>query len=157
MTTPMPTLSEGHKRLELFVGNWAGVEKMYPSPWDPDGGTAVARVQNHMILHGFAVMQDYEQERVGAVNLRGHGVIVWNQETNNYEFHWFSSMGTPPTLFTGQFEAGVFTLVNKGPAFHSRAIFDFRDQTQYVFKLDTSENGDEWAPFMHGEYKQQLA
>jgi len=154
MTMPMPTLTEGHRNLEKFVGNWAGEEKIYPSPWDPDGGTAIARIQNNLALSGFAVIQDYEQDRIGTVNMRGHGVIIWNQEEKNYEFHWFNSMGTPPTVFRGQFEAGVFTLTCQTP-FPSRCIFDFRDEQNYIFQLDISQDGTEWSPFMKGTYKKQ--
>ncbi len=156
MTMPMPTLTDGHKNLEKFVGNWAGEEKIYPSPWDAEGGTAIARVQNQLSLHGFAVIQDYEQVRSGEANMRGHGVIVWNQEERNYEFHWFNSMGTPAAVFRGQFEGGVFTL-NCPKPFPSRTIFDFRDLDTYIFRLDISQDGTEWSPFMEGTYKKQGA
>jgi hypothetical protein len=154
MSMPMPTLDEGHKLLEKFVGNWAGEEKIYPSPWDREGGTAIARIQNNLILHGFAVSQDYEQERLGSVDMRGHGVIIWNRDEKNYEFHWFNSMGTPPTVFRGQYEAGVFMLASMAP-FPSRCIFDFRDPENYIFQIDISQDGSEWSPFMKGTYKRQ--
>jgi hypothetical protein len=154
---PTPSLTEGHKNLEKFVGNWAGEEKIYPSQWDPEGGTAIGRVQNRLALHGFAVIQDYEQQHNNSNDMRGHGVIVWNQEERNYEFHWFNSMGTPATVFRGQFEAGIFTLTNQNPNFLSRCIFDFRDPDTYLFELDTSPDGAEWTPFLKGKYKKQGA
>ena len=37
----MPKVGTEQKRLnELFSGTWRGEEKLYPSDWDPKGGTA---------------------------------------------------------------------------------------------------------------------
>lgn len=61
----MPSPQEAHARLGILAGEWTGEEHMHPSPWDPKGGTALGRVHNRAALDGFAVVQDYEQERNG--------------------------------------------------------------------------------------------
>jgi hypothetical protein len=43
----MPKPSDGHRRLERLAGRWEGEEKMEPSPWDPQGGTALGCVTGH--------------------------------------------------------------------------------------------------------------
>jgi hypothetical protein len=154
---PMPSLTEGHKKLELFVGNWAGEEKISPSPFDSEGGVAIGRAQNRLALHGFAVIQDYEQERSGEVNMRGHGVIVWNDAEKNYEFHWYDSSGMPPGVFRGQCENNVFTMTNNSSMGFSRCVFNFSDLDTYVFQLDVSQDGESWMTFMRGKYKKQGA
>jgi hypothetical protein len=63
MEMPKPTAA--HKQLELLAGDWVGEEIMHPSPWATGGGTATARVRNRVGLDGFAVIQDYVQERGG--------------------------------------------------------------------------------------------
>ncbi len=157
MTMPQPSLTEEHKKLELFVGNWAGEEKISPSPFDPEGGPAIGRAQNRLALGGFAVIQDYEQERTGAVNLRGHGVIVWNDAEKNYEFHWYDSSGMPPGIFRGQCENNVFKLKNQSPMGFSSCTFDFSDPDTYIFNLDVSQDGENWMTFLQGKYQKQLA
>ncbi|MGE5277442.1 MAG: DUF1579 family protein [Acidobacteriota bacterium] len=74
----MPRPGEPHRQLRKLVGSWRGEERLSPSPWDPVGGTAVGRVENRSALDGFAVVQDYEQERNGAVGFRGHRVFSWD-------------------------------------------------------------------------------
>jgi hypothetical protein len=39
----MPVPGPPHKRLALLAGEWAGEEVLHPSPWDPEGGTALGR------------------------------------------------------------------------------------------------------------------
>lgn len=55
MEMPKPTTA--HHQLAALVGTWVGEEKMYPSPWDPAGGTATGRFQNRLALDGLAVVQ----------------------------------------------------------------------------------------------------
>lgn len=54
----MPQPRAEHARLEMLVGDWVGREHIHPSPYDPQGGTAIGRVRNRMGLAGFAVIQD---------------------------------------------------------------------------------------------------
>ena len=151
----MPKPTEAHRKLEKLVGSWSGEEKISPSPWDPQGGTAVGRVQNRLALDGFIVVQDYEQERGGAVNFRGHGVFSWDSMQQCYVLHWFDSMGMPPNEFCGNFDDNVLTLSSSGPQGHSRAVFDFREEGSYTFRMDVSQDGSEWYTFMEGKYARQ--
>jgi len=88
----MPVLSEAHRKLQTLVGDWTGQEKIFPSPFDPQGGTAVGRVRNVLALDGFAVVQDYEQLRQAGVNFRGHGIFRWDKNRSEYILHWFDSL-----------------------------------------------------------------
>ena len=76
MFMEMPTPSAGHRKLEKIAGQWEGEEKMYPSPWDPKGGIATGRINSRDALNGFALINDYEQERDGKITFSGHGVLV---------------------------------------------------------------------------------
>ena len=62
-------------------------------------GAATGRVRNRLALDGFAVVQDYEQERDGGIHFRGHGVFRWDPEERSYTLHWFDSLGLPPANF----------------------------------------------------------
>jgi Protein of unknown function (DUF1579) len=151
----MPTLNEHHRRLAKLVGSWKGEEKLSPSPWDPAGGTAIGTVRNQTALDGFAVIQDYEQQRNGAVTFRGHGVFTWDSNQGSYVLHWFDSMGMPPNDFRGSFEGEVLSLTNKGPMGLSRCSFDLREPNAYRFRMEVSPDGKQWQTFMEGKYQKE--
>ncbi len=148
----MPKLTDAHRKLEKLVGNWAGKETIKPSPFDPVGGAAVGRVDNRRALDGFAVVQNYEQERGGKVSFRGHGVFSWSVPENCYVLHWFDSMGFPVTEMKGQFEGDVLVLTSHSVMGHSRATFDVAKPGRYAFRMDMSQDGQQWMTFMDGEY-----
>jgi len=151
----MPNPTDAHRQLEKLAGSWSGEERLFPSPWDPQGGTALGRAHNRIALDGFIVVQDYEQERHGSVNFRGHGVFSWDSSQQCYVLHWFDSMGTPPNEFKGTFEEDVLTVTNQGPQGHSRAVFDFRETDLYHFRMEVSQDGNQWYTCMEGTYTRQ--
>jgi hypothetical protein len=148
----MPKLSDGHKKLERLVGNWAGEEKLSPSPWDPKGGPAIGKVSNRSTLDGFIVTQEYEQIRNGVTSFKGFGIFSYDANRDCHVMHWIDSMGSPVSEFTGSVENNVWTLTNQGQMGHSRAIFDFSKDNQYHFKMDISQDGKSWYTFMEGSY-----
>lgn len=151
----MPRPTHGHKKLEKLIGTWHGEERMSPSPWDPEGGIAVGRVENRAALGGFAVLQDYEQRRGGAVSFQGHGIFTYDAPAEAYVLHWFDSMGMPPNEFRGRFEGDVLTLACEAPHGHSRCIFDVSRKESYSFRMDVSPDGKQWQTFMEGRYTRE--
>jgi hypothetical protein len=148
----MPKIGEAQRQLERLVGSWEGKETLHPSPWDPAGGTAVGRVVNRLALDGFAVIQEYEQERNGKVNFRGHGIFRWDDASRSYVLYWFDSFGMPPGAFHGGFKDGVLTLTDKGSQGQHRAVFDLSDPGKYRFRMEVSPDGGQWQPVMEGSY-----
>lgn len=148
----MPKPTPAHDRLKSLVGSWSGEEKIYPTPWDPAGGPATATVENRSALDGFTVIQDYTQNRKGAPNYQGHGVFSFSPQENCYVMHWWDTMGMPPGEFKGNFAGDVLTLTAVSPMGHSRATFDLGTPGRYQFRLEVSEDGKQWMPFMEGKY-----
>jgi hypothetical protein len=149
----MPTPTEGHRQLERLVGKWTGEEKIFPSPWDPKGGHATGLVHNRATIDGFAVVQDYAQQRGAAVTYRGHGVFRYDQETSRVELYWFDSMGMAPAIYRGSFDGDVLTLTHERPQGHSRAVFDFSGHhARYRYRMEVSPDGAHWHPFIEGDY-----
>ncbi len=149
----MPKPTDAHKKLARLVGTWTGEEKMHPSPWDPKGGTAMGKITNRLALGGFAVIQEYRQERGGQTTFEGHGVFSYDAARQDYLLHWFDSMGTPPNEFRGRFEGQVLTLFSESPQGRSRAIFDLGGDGTYTFKMDMSPDGRQWQTLMEGGYR----
>jgi len=150
----MPIPSAAHARLNSLAGKWTGEEKMYPSPWDPQGGMAEAKIDNQLVLDGFAIAQNYAQLRGGKVSFSGHCVMSYDTAAKEYQMHWWDSMGTPVNVFRGQFEGNVLALNNKNPMGHSRCSMNLEKAAAgaYSFKMEVSPDGKQWATFMEGKY-----
>jgi Protein of unknown function (DUF1579) len=148
----MPKPSEHHHRLEKLVGRWQGTETMYPSQWDPQGGTATGRNDSRLALDGFALITDYEQERDGVITFRGHGVMTWDGKEECYLLHWFDSMGSPPEIFRGNFEGDVLT-VGHGGAMHVRLIYDLTRDGVMGSAMEMSPDGTAWATLFTCDYR----
>lgn len=148
----MPKLTEHHRKLELLAGRWQGTETMHPSQWDPEGGKATGRNDIRVGLNGFAAITDYEQERDGVITFRGHGVTTWDPQNACYVLHWFDSMGSPPEVFTGNFDGDVLTLGHGGPGMHARLVYDLAHEGILRSRMDMSPDGANWATLFESDY-----
>jgi hypothetical protein len=143
----MPTPVEGHRKLEKIAGSWKGQERMYPSPWDPEGGTALGRIKSRVALNGFALINDYEQERDGKVTFSGHGVFTYDSKEDAYTLVWVDCMGVPPEIFKGQFEGDVLKLAHGGPGMHVRLTYDVSEPGYLSTSMEMSKDGSVWNRF----------
>jgi hypothetical protein len=150
MEMAIPT--DAHKKLNTIVGTWHGREKMFPTPWDPKGGEAVGRVVNRPAIDGFAVVQDYEQQRGATVNFRGHGVFTWNPSEQSYMLYWHDSTGMPQNVFRGTFVDKTLILTNNAPHGITRATWIYADEHHYSYKMELSVNGNQWQTVLEGTY-----
>ncbi len=151
----MPKPTEHHRKLEKLVGRWRGTETMHPSPWDPKGGLATGRNDCRMALDGFATVTDYEQERDGKVTFKGHGVMTYDTTKSHYVLHWFDCMGSPPEIFTGQFEGEVLTVSHGGPGMHARLVYDLSRPGVLRSKMEMSQDGAKWSTLFECDYHRE--
>jgi len=149
----MPTPTEHHQKLANLEGRWRGTETMYPSQWDPAGGTATGLNEMRLALDGFAVISDYEQERDGTITFRGHGVMTYEPGEGHYILHWFDSLGSPPEVFRGNFEGDFLTLSHGGPCIHARLTYDLSTAGTLRTQMEMSQDGAEWALFFEASYE----
>jgi hypothetical protein len=147
----MPKPNEHHRRLERLAGRWTGQETMYPSPWDPDGGTATGRNDMRIALDGFALITDYEQERNGVITFRGHGVMTYDGRNQHYVLYWLDSMGSPLEVFTGNFDGDVLTVEHGGPM-HARLVYDLTQPGILRSSMEMSQDGEKWGTFFTCDY-----
>ncbi len=148
----MPKPTDFHRKLEHMTGLWVGEERIAPSPLDPNGGTAKARVHNRVALNGFAVLQDYEQERNGSIVMRAHGVFRWDAARKEYVLHWFDMEGKPPVEFRGNFEGRELRMIAQHPQGFNRATFVFDGNGEYLYTLEVSRDSRQWQKFLEGRY-----
>ncbi|TFG46367.1 MAG: DUF1579 domain-containing protein [Gemmatimonadales bacterium] len=148
----MPTPSTGHKKFELMAGTWEGTETMYPSPWDPKGGTAVGRTESRIAVGGFGLVIDYRQMRGDAVTFTGHGIYTFDPKSELYAMTWIDSMGSPPEHFTGAFIDDVLVLGHGGPPMHVRMRSDYTQPNQIASSMEMSEDGRSWKKLFDGAY-----
>ena len=150
----MPGPTDEHRRLERLAGSWAGEEIVHPSPWDPGGGPATGRTLARMSLGGFFLISDYEQERDGKVNFRGHGVYGWDTESNLYTMHWFDSLGIDPgDPGTGAWEGDVLTFTHGTfPRGRSRHVYRIGSD-EYHLRIEQLVAKMGWRPFLEGTYR----
>ena len=148
----MPKPSPGHVRLEKLAGRWEGEETMYPSQWDPKGGTAVGRTTSRVVLNGFALIGEYEQERNGVITFSGHSVFTFEPGEQLYSLHWFDCLGTAPEMFTGRFEGDILTVAHGGPGMHARMTYDLTDANHLAMKMEMSQDGTSWKTLFDGRY-----
>ena len=149
----MPKPAAGHLKLEKLAGHWEGEETMHPSPWDPRGGTAVARTTSRLALNGFSLISDYEQERDGVVTFTGHGVLTFDPGTDLYTLHWFDCMGSPPEVFVGRFDGDRLRVGHGGPGMHARLTYDVADPRRMRSKMEMSPDGATWNTLFEGSYE----
>jgi hypothetical protein len=150
----MPKPTEEHLRLvSLMAGRWTGVEKMHPSPWDPQGGIAKATVDVRSACDGFCVVTDYEQKRGGKVSFVGHGVMGYDARNRRYLWHWTDTVGgMPPEAKPGMWDGESLTFHSAGFEGRQRYTFRFPQAGVYEFRIDVSPDGNVWGPFIEGRY-----
>jgi len=149
----MPKAGPAHQKLELLAGQWSGEEEIMPSPLDPTGGPAYAKVDNRICLDGFILVQDYVQERSGRVNFEGHAVISHDAGTDTYIMDWWDSFGMGRTEYRGKMSGSTLTLESATPMGRSRATYDLSKAGVYEFAMEISMDGSNWATFMKGSYR----
>lgn len=148
----MPKPTEAHDVFHKLAGSWTGEETMYPSPWDPAGGKAVARMNSRVGVDGFALIGDYEQERGGTVTFRGHSVWSYDKNAGEYVMYWVDSMGMPGEAFRGKLDGSTLTMVSHNPMGHAKLMYDVSTPERIGCRMETSQDGMSWQPMFDSTY-----
>jgi hypothetical protein len=149
----MPKPGPAHEKLKALAGQWSGEEQIMPSPMDPVGGLANAKVDNRLALDGFVLVQDYVQERSGRVNFEGHAVIAYDAANDAYVMDWWDTFGMGRSEYRGKLAGSKLVLESASPMGRSRATYDLSKDGTYDFTMEVSLDGANWAAFMKGSYR----
>lgn len=151
----MPKPSEAHRKLARLAGSWSGEEELFPSDWDPKGGTAHGRTKARVALGDFAVVSDYEQRRDGQVVFTGHGVWTVDPHDEGHEcvLYWFDSIGMGLEIFRGGWNGDVLTVASRSPMGHARLTYDLSEDGVLRNRMEMSADGEHWKPMFAGVYR----
>lgn len=148
----MPKLGPQQEYLMRFLGDWEGVEQLATSPWGP-GGPARGEVTFRRVTDGFAMVQDYAQERSGRISFRGHGVFAIDPADDTVLWYWFDSLGLPPLEpARGHWEGDSLILrkiTPRGEACHTLRL----DGNTFHYRIENKLIGQsEFTTFLTGTY-----
>ena len=151
----MPKPTEHHAKLGKLAGKWAADETLYPSPWDQKGGTAKGRMTARMDMGGFWLISDYEQERNGQVNFRGHGVYGYDPNRKQYSMYWTDNVAPSTEPIWGQWEGDTlpFQHQNQQMGGWNRYVYRFNADGTHTFIMQSSQDGKTWSPSMEGHFR----
>ncbi len=148
----MPKPNETHARLAMLAGVWEGVETLFPSDWDPQGGEATASMKSRVALGGFAVIGDYEQRRGGAVTFQGHAVWTIDPASGEVLLTWFDTIGGLPETFRGKFEGNQVVVTSRTHQGLNRLSYALEGANAMTSRMELSGDGAAWKPLFEGKY-----
>jgi len=157
MEAHLPKATEQHRKLQALAGEWSGEETIHPSPWDAKGRKATSKTRARMDLGGFFLIADYEQHGPdGTVCYAGHGVYGWDPKAEKYTMHWFDVWGMDPGApMLGTWEGKTLRFDHKHERGYNRYIYVFEADGRYAFRIEMSQDGKNWAPFIDGTYQRK--
>jgi hypothetical protein len=152
----MPKVTDQHRKLYAFAGDWEGRETLYASQWGP-GGVTTGKLHVRIDLNGFFVLQDYVQEKAGRVSFSGHGIFGYDSAAKNYTWYWVDSTGfVPDGPARGQFQADLLVLEKVTPRGAARYTHRFESDGVYQFQIESSfDAGQSWQTFMTAVYQRR--
>lgn len=150
----MATPGDGHRRMAAFAGSWVGDETIHATPFSAEGGRAVGAMQCEVGVDGFFVVMDYQQTQEGRPSYNGHGLVGYEASTGEHLMWWFDSMGANPTgPSSGTWTGDTIAFVSHGPQGYGRYTYVFNEDDTITFKIEISQDGEQWAPFIDGLYR----
>ena len=150
---PRPAPTPDHDRLRAFIGDWIGEETVSASPWSAPG-PARGFVSAEADIDGFYVVQDYRQERDGAVTFKAKGLFTFDTQDRQTKFFWFDSLGFVPSApASGRWEGSTLTLVRGSVRGAARYTYRFEGADLYRLRIEYSPDVEGWSDVVSGVYR----
>ncbi len=137
----------GHKRLEVFIGNWKAVTQIWHFPGDPPA-TQKGTISNFWMLDGRFVGQEYKSRGIEP-QFQGLGAIGFDNVTKKYTVVWLDSMSTSMVTEQGECDDtgreftfhGTHSDADTGTLVATKTVVRFIDTDHYVheaFRVDAN-------------------
>ncbi len=143
-TKPWSILARG-------TGVWEGEESMAPAPWAPDGMTSVGRTVGRLILGGKGLAADYSQSVGGQVVMTGHTVIRYDETSNAFVMHLYTT-GAPSEM-KGRRDGNALIFEGAGPGGPMRQTTRYGPTDMTVLSEGKDPDSGEWATMFEGSYR----
>ena len=133
-----------------MAGTFESEDRIHPTHWNPEGGTASTRWTGRMELDGAFLIADTEQRSNGEIDFRGHGVFGWDSYHQLFTSHFFSS-AHGFSWGTGTWDGERLVFDNQiRPQWRDFYSFS-QDGFQYVLE-SSSDGGKTWDPYLTSVY-----
>lgn len=140
------------KKLEVFVGNWAGEGEMKPGPWGP-GGKVTSESECSWFEGGWQLVCR-ESGKGDMGTMKSQYVLGWSPEDKVYKYQGFDSTGWMGTA-TGTVSGNTWSWTGEdkmgGKLIKSRYTITLPSPTVQTFKWETSEDGKTWKVAAEGK------
>jgi Protein of unknown function (DUF1579) len=147
----MPKPGPEHKNLAYFAGTWKLAGDIKPGPMGPGGKfTGTERIE---WMPGGFFLVSHSQGSSPMGKETGLAVYGYDADKKGYTYDEFSSTGENIHA-TGTFDGKVWTWSSESPMggkpMKGHFIVTETSPTSYAFKLEVSQDGNNWAPVMDG-------
>ena len=137
-----------HKKMEVWVGDWAYEGESKTSPFGP-AGKMKGKESSKMILDGFFWQDEWQDETVSGEAGRGITLLRYDSGTKAYLDYSFSSDGTfgsTTNTVNGHVWTGLGTQTDpKGKVYRTRFVRTLSgDGKTSQMKAEYSEDGESW-------------
>jgi hypothetical protein len=153
MANPTHPLHD-HRRLEAFIGSWAGEEHVAASAWTVEG-MARGEVLSECLFGGLFIEQHYRQTCDGLVSFEARNIIGFDAADRAYKLYQFDTVGfTPPSPASGQWENDALIFERSSPRGVQRTVYHFANTDCY--RMDVSfqpAGGTDWQEVVSGVYR----
>lgn len=147
----MPKPGPEHKNLAFFAGNWKVTGDAKPGPMGPGGKFSGTEHMEWMPGGFFLVMHSQGSSSMGKETALA--VYGYDADKKVYTYDEFSSTGEVIHA-TGTFDGKVWTWSSDSPMggkpMKAHFIATETSPSSYTFKLEVSQDGNNWAPVMDG-------
>jgi hypothetical protein len=139
-------------KLDVFVGTWAGTERLASSRTGL-AGIATGIVSSRLELGGRALIQDYMQRCNGRNSRLVHAVITVGEYENQLRLFWFDDSGVPPRPAPGFWIGGRLFFIRATARGKVRHVYTPTSDHSYSYRMESSlDDGQTWQLTMQAEY-----
>ena len=145
--------TQPYEKLQKFVGTWVGKDTMYPSPFNPRLAEATTTYTGALALNSMAVIGNDVQTRAGAPDYLAHKVFGYAPALGKYTFHLFDSTGqNAVSAALGEWDGDSIAFEQVTPQIRIRFSYSFEGDAHYIFRMQLSADGANWATVIEGNY-----
>ncbi|MCA9322781.1 MAG: DUF1579 family protein [Planctomycetes bacterium] len=149
----MPKPGKEQAKLAIFEGVFEGPEKLYPTPYMPEGGTRTGTMRAKMTLGGFFLEIKYVQKDGRKKTYEGLGMAGFDPKNKSYTMAWFDEMGGGTDApSTGTVKGKKLQVSSKEEHGTMRYTWTLSGENTMKFLMELGTPDGQWAKIHTGTY-----